>query len=102
MDVDSLVCTVFSGLSALVIEDVTDGGDMVVVTARTREDAVPCPVCAAPTAKVHGHHGRTVTDVPVDAREVVVRLRVRRLVCPLLGCGRRTFRERIPGLLRRH
>lgn len=60
-----------SGLSALVIEDVTDGGDMVVVTARTREDAVPRPVCAAPTAKVHGYHGRTVTDVPVDARQVV-------------------------------
>lgn len=102
MDVNSLVATVFSGLSALVIEDVTDGGDMVVVTARTRQDAVPCPVCETPTAKVHGYHGRTVTDVPVDARQVVVRLRVRRLVCPVRGCGQQTFREQIPGLLERH
>ncbi|MEV5880919.1 transposase family protein, partial [Streptomyces sp. NPDC052101] len=69
----------FSGLSALVVEDVTDGGDAVVVTARTRKDAVPCPVCGTPTAKVHGYHGRTLTDVPVDGRQVVVRLRVRRL-----------------------
>lgn len=92
----------FSGLSALVIDDVTDGGDIVVVTARTGEDAVPCPVCETPTAKVHGYHGRTVTNVPVDAPQVVVRLCVRRLVCPVLECGRQTFREQIPGLLERH
>ncbi len=41
-----------------------------------------------------------VTDVPVDSRPVVVR--VRRLVCPVLGCRRQTFRERIAGLLERH
>jgi hypothetical protein len=41
MDVNSLGSTVFSGLSVLVVVDVTDGGD-VVVTARTRDAAVPC------------------------------------------------------------
>jgi transposase len=74
----------------------------VVVKARTQVVAVPCPVCGAPTAKVHGYHHRTVTDVPVDARQVVVHLRVRRLVCPVLGCRRQTFLEQIPGLLERH
>lgn len=102
MDVNSLVATVFSGLAAVIIEDVADGGDAVVVTARTREDPVPCPVCATPTAKVHGYHHRTVKDVPVDGRQVVVRLRARRLVCSVLSCGRQTFREQIPGLLERH
>ncbi|WP_455753410.1 ISL3 family transposase [Streptomyces avermitilis] len=102
MDVNSLVGTVFSGLSALVVEDVTDGGDAVVVTARTRDVAVPCPVCGTPTAKVHGYHRRAVSDVPVDGRRVVVDLRVRRLACPVLGCRRQTFREQIPGLLERH
>ena len=102
MTVDSLVGTVFSGLSALVIEDVAEGGGMVAVTARTRDVAVPCPVCGTATAKVHGYHQRTVKDVPVDGRQVVVLLRVRRLVCPTLGCLRRTFREQVPGLLERH
>ncbi|MFF7648238.1 MULTISPECIES: ISL3 family transposase [Streptomyces] len=92
----------FSGLSVLVVEDVVDGGDAVVVTARTRDVAVPCPACRTPTAKVHGYHRRTVTDVPVDGRPVVVHLRVRRLVCPALGCRRQTFREQISGLLERH
>ncbi|MFG2919848.1 ISL3 family transposase, partial [Kitasatospora sp. NPDC048298] len=89
----------FSGLSVLVVEDVVEGGEVVRVTARTRDVPVPCPVCGVPTAKVHGYHRRTVTDVPVDGRRVVVRVRVRRLVCPVLGCRRQTFREQVPGLL---
>ncbi|MFH8492159.1 ISL3 family transposase [Streptomyces longisporoflavus] len=92
----------FSGLSRLVVEDVADGAEVVVVAARTRDEAVPCPACGTLTAKVHGYHGRTVSDVPVDGRQVVVHLRVRRLVCPILGCRQQTFREQIPGLLERH
>ncbi|WP_458335061.1 transposase family protein [Streptomyces yaanensis] len=61
-----------------------------------------CPRCGTPTAKVHGHHGRTVAEVPVVGRRAVVRLGVRRLVCPVLGCRRQIFRERIPGPLERH
>ncbi|SPE99827.1 integrase [Streptomyces sp. MA5143a] len=40
--------------------------------------------------------------MPVDGRQVVVRVRIRRLVCPALGCRRQTFREQVPGLLERH
>ena len=60
-----------------------------------------CPVCRVPTAKVHGYHWRTVADVPVDGRRVVVRVRVRRLACSVLDCPRQTFREQVPGLLER-
>ncbi|WSI75125.1 ISL3 family transposase [Streptomyces sp. NBC_01335] len=91
----------FSGLSALVIEDVVDDGQVVRVLARTRDVPVPCPVCGVPTEKVHGYHVRTLADVPVDGRRVVVRVRVRRLVCPVLGCRRQTFREQVPGLIER-
>ncbi|MFJ5919093.1 ISL3 family transposase [Streptomyces ardesiacus] len=92
----------FSGLSALVIEDVADGGEIVRVSARTRDVPVPCSVCGVVTGRVHGYHGRTVRDVPVDGRQVVVRVRIRRLVCPVLGCTRQTFREKVPGLLERY
>jgi hypothetical protein len=80
-DVNSLVAMVFSGLSALVIEDVVDDGGVIRVIARTREVSVPCPVCGVETAKVHGYHVRTVADVPVDRRQ--------------------TFREQVPGLIER-
>jgi hypothetical protein len=47
------------------------------------------------------HPRRTITDVPVDARQVLVRVRVRRLVCSTPGC-RKTFREQLPGVLERY
>jgi hypothetical protein len=50
---------------------------------------------------VHGYQLRTVADVPVDGRRVVVGVRVRRLVRPTCGC-RQTFREQLPGVLERY
>ncbi|WP_410540483.1 ISL3 family transposase [Streptomyces sp. KL2] len=91
----------FSGLSPLVIEDVIDERKRIVVRARTPRGAAVCPVCGASSGRVHGHQLRTVADVPVDGRWVVVRVRVRRLVCPTLGC-RQTFREQVPGVLERY
>ena len=102
IDVTELVRTVFSGLSALVIEDVEDAGDVICVRARTRGEAVACPGCGAETARVHGYHERTAADVPVDGRRVVVRVRVRRMRCPALGCQVQTFREQVPGVLERY
>jgi hypothetical protein len=100
-DVNELVQMVFSGLFPLVIEDVVDEGERIVVRARTPQEAAVCPVCGASTGRVHGYHWRTVADVPVDDRRVVVRVRVRRLVCPTRGC-RQTFREQMPGVLERY
>jgi len=102
IDVTELVRTVFSGLSALVIEDVEDAGEVVCVRARTRGGAVACPGCGTQTARVHGYHERTVADVPVGGRRVVVCVRVRRMRCPVPGCPRQTFREQVPGVLDRY
>ncbi|WP_455755188.1 transposase [Streptomyces microflavus] len=100
-DFNALIGTVFSGLSALVIEEVADDGEVIRVAARSRDVPSPCPVCGVLTGKVHGYHGRTMADVPVDGRKVVVHVQVRRLVCPVLECRRQTFREQAPGLMER-
>jgi transposase len=96
------VGTVLSELSALVIEDVQDAGELICVRARTAGRAVACPGCCAVTARVHGYHERTVADVPVDGSRVLVRVRVRRMRCPVPGCPRQTFREQVPGVLDRY
>jgi hypothetical protein len=101
-DVNELVNTVFSGLSALVVEDVADEGELILVRARTPGGPVACPDCGNETAHVHAFHHRTLADVPVDARRVIVVVRVRRLRCPILGCPRQTFREQLPGVLERY
>jgi transposase len=97
-----LVSTVFSGLSALVIEDVQDAGEVICVRARTRDQAVACPGCGTQTSRVHGYHERTAADVPVDGRRVLVQIRARRMRCPVLGCPRQAFREQVPGVLDRY
>ena len=100
-DVDAVLNTVFAGLSPLVVEEVVDQGGLILIHARTPPAVVACPGCGALTERVHGYHERVVADVPMDARRVVLRVRVRRLVCPTRGC-RQTFREQIPGVLERY
>lgn len=90
--VDCLVAVVFAGLAPLVVEDVADEGDRIRVTARTPDRPAACPRCGAWTAQVHSYHVRTPADVALDARRVLLAVRVRRLVCPTRGCLR-TFRE---------
>jgi transposase len=71
------------------------------VQARTRGGAAACPGCGAQTGRVHGYHERTAADVPVDGRHVVVKVRTRRMRCPVAGCKVQTFREQVPGVLER-
>ncbi|GII32960.1 hypothetical protein Pmi06nite_64020 [Planotetraspora mira] len=101
LDLDELVRVVFSGLSPLVVKDVVDEGERIRVRARTPDGSATCSGCGAETARVHGYHDRTVADVPIDARRVLVVVQVRRLVCPTGGC-RQTFREQLPGVLERY
>jgi transposase len=102
IDVTELVGIVFSGLSALAIEDIEDAGQVIVVRTRTRGGPTACPGCGAGTARVHGYHERTAADVPVGGRRVVVKVRVRRMRCPVLDCKVQTFREQVPGVLERY
>jgi transposase len=101
-DATWLVGTVFSGLSALVIENVQGAGEVIVVRARTPGRAVACPDRGTETARVHGYHERMAADVPADGRRVLVRVRVRRMRCPVTGCPRQTFREQVPGVIDRY
>lgn len=102
LKIDDLTSVVFAGLSALVTEAVEDEDDLIRVMARTRDEPAPCPVCGALTGRVHGYASRTVTDVPVDGRRVVVSLQGRRLLCPAWECGRQTFREQVHGTAPAH
>jgi transposase len=102
IDVTELVGIVFSGLSALVIEDAGDAGEVICVRARTRGGPVACPGCGTETGRVHGYHERTAADVPADGRRVVLKVRARRMRCPVTGCGVQTFREQVPGVLERY
>lgn len=92
----------FSGLSSLVIEGVEDDAGTIVIRASTPSGRVACPGCAVETGRVHGYVDRRIADVPVDGRQVMVRVRARRMRCPRLGCPRQTFREQLAGVVERY
>jgi transposase len=102
IDAIELVGAVFSGLSALVIEDVEDAGEAICGQARTQDRAVACPGCRTEPSRVHGYHWRTAADVPVDGRRVQVRDRVCQMRGPDPDCPWQTFREQVSGVLDRY
>src|SRR5690554_4865815 len=103
LDVKVLVQIVFGGLSPLVIEDIKSEGRVVRVWGRTPPTLTPCPVCGTLSARVHAyaeqHPGRRAGGLSWCVAVVV---RLRRLVCPVLGCARQTFRDQVPGAVERY
>ncbi len=102
IDAMSFVGVVFSGLSALVIEDAGDAGEVICVRGRTRDGAVACPGCGTEAGRVRGSRERTAAGVPAGGRRVVVKLRARRMRCPVLGCGVQAFCGQVPGVAGRY
>jgi len=54
-----------------------------------------------PVGRVHGWCSRTLADVPVGGRKMLLVLCLRRLMCRTRDCPQRTFREQVPGLTQR-
>ncbi|MFD2122119.1 transposase family protein [Streptomyces cirratus] len=61
-----------------------------------------CPGCGIWSRRIHSPYLRFPADVPSGGRRVALCLRVRRFLCPVISCGRRTFAEQLPGLTRRY
>lgn len=99
---DDLVRTVSPHLDVVRVERVWAAGSVVRITARTRELTVTCPACGLGATRVHSRYCRTLADVAVGGRPVLIKLSVRRLFCDAAGCSRRTFAEQVEGLTVRY
>lgn len=53
-------------------------------------------------AGIHSSYLQFPADMASGGRRGVLCLRVRRFLCPVISCGRRTFVEQMPGLTRRY
>ncbi|MCX4804626.1 ISL3 family transposase [Streptomyces sp. NBC_01214] len=58
--------------------------------------------CRAPTCSASENGPPTVTPTGPSCTPSPRTLRVRRFLCPVSSCGRRTFAEQLPGLTRRY
>nr|WP_280370046.1 ISL3 family transposase [Nocardia wallacei] len=75
---------------------------MLSIQASTLGEPVACPGCGAMSQRAHSRYDRRLSDAAVAGREVLIRLRVRRLFCDNSECARRTFAEQVPGVAVRH
>jgi len=89
-------------LDVVRVERVWSTGGVVRIAARTRELPVACPDGGRGSTRVHSRYCRTLADVAVGGRPVLIGLSVRRLFCDAPGCGRRTFAEQVEGLTVRY
>ncbi|WP_406326700.1 ISL3 family transposase [Streptomyces sp. NBC_00203] len=89
-------------LDTVRVERVWAEAGTVHMAARTRELTVACPECGRVSARVHSRYCRTLADVAVGGRPVLIGLSVRRLFCDSRDCGRRTFAEQVEGLTVRY
>ncbi|MFE9222999.1 ISL3 family transposase [Streptomyces lavendulae] len=85
-------------LSAVLVEQVRVEDEKILVGARTRGTAPPCPACGTPARRVHSRYRRHLSDTSLGGRPVVIDLNVRRLFCDMTCCARRTFAEQVPEL----
>ena len=71
----------------------------VTLTLTSRQMAIHCPLCHMPARRLHSRYRRTLADLPWGSYRVKLWLRVRRLFCDHVGCTRRIFTERLPGVV---
>ena len=88
--------------AGLVLEQVQLCGQVVQLIVRCDALGARCPSCTCWSETVHSHYQRTVADLPVADREVLVHLRVRRFRCREQTCPRHTFVEQVPSLVQRY
>ncbi|MFF3495246.1 ISL3 family transposase [Streptomyces sp. NPDC002795] len=87
---DSLV---FDGIDDVEVEAVTAAFGTVEVMARGRAAGAACPDCDRFSDRVHDRYQRRLKDLPLAEQGFVIRLTVRRFICGVADCPRRTFAE---------
>ncbi len=80
------------------IQQVTNLGTILIITACATSPTVVCPSCQHISRRVHSYYTRSPQDLPVSGHVVQLVLRVRRFRCLNAHCPRQTFAERLPDL----
>ncbi|MFF3991575.1 transposase family protein [Streptomyces sp. NPDC001797] len=92
----------FPSIADVAVLSVDVAAEAVRIEARSTVAGAVCPGCGSWSRRIHSSYLRFPADVPSGGRRVALCLRVRRFLCPVISCGRRTFAEQLPGLTRRY
>lgn len=85
--------------STLSIDSVEQHSQTVVVHLSANSPTAACPRCGTPGSRVHSRYFRTIADLPCVGQRLVLKLLVRKWVCPASACAQRIKASRFPGLV---
>jgi transposase len=74
----------------------------IIVYLHTTSPTAACPQCGTVGSRVHSRYQRTIADVAFGRRNLVLKLLVRKWICPEASCSRHIFAERFPELVQRY
>ena len=77
----------------MILESVDETGAAVVIAVRSFAAAEDCPDCGGTSNCVHSRYTRSLPDLPLSGRSVMLKLFVRRFCCERALCTRRIFSE---------
>jgi transposase len=97
-----LLEVLFPRFASVQVDEMARDGDRVSVRARVRKTTGLCPACGSLARRVHDRYERQIADTAVVGQRVLIRLQVRRFICDVVACTRRTFVEQAEGLTFRY
>ena len=74
----------------------------VIVYLHATAAGAACPECGTAGSRVHSRYQRTIADLAFGGRKLVLKLLVRKWICPEASCSRHIFAERFPELVQRY
>jgi transposase len=84
------------------LDNIEIHGQRVVVHLHATSPTVACPQCGTAGSRVHSRYQRTIADVAFGGHSLVLKLQVRKWMCPEVSCTRKIFAERFPGFVQRY
>ena len=84
----------------LSVDDVTINKSTIVIRLISTKSGCRCPSCKRMSNRVHSQYQRTLKDLPVMDKKVVIRIQTRKFFCDNPNCESEVFTERFDSLIK--
>lgn len=65
----------------------------IILRISSSQQSVCCPFCGQPSKKIHSRYQREIQDIPIQEKQTILLLEVRKMFCLNNVCERTTFAE---------
>jgi hypothetical protein len=96
------ISSLFGFPSMLTVDRTERSAEGLIVSIRATTSTVCCPRCGTAGSRIHSHYSRTVADLTYVGQRLMLKLLVRKWICPLDSCPQHIFAEQFAGVVRRY